>query len=149
MKQRISVRALIKSDNKILLLRRANGRDSILGKYELPGGKLAYGEQPEDTLRRYLHEDAGLHIQTAELFDAVTYIDRDDRDIQYAVIVYEVVLASGHHDLRLSQNYDAYFWKIESEIQHENMMIKIHLNLLSSIQTVDQEGIQGHQLQVM
>src|SRR3990167_7939873 len=95
MKQRISVRALIKSDNKILLLRRANGRDSILGKYELPGGKLAYGEQPEDTLRRYLHEDAGLHIQTAELFDAVTYIDRDDRDIQYAVIVYEVVLASG------------------------------------------------------
>jgi len=115
------VRALIKSDNKILLLRRANGRDSILGKYELPGGKLAYGEQPEDTLRRYLHEDAGLHIQTAELFDAVTYIDRDDRDIQYAVIVYEVVLASGHHDLRLSQNYDAYFWKIESEIQHENI----------------------------
>src|SRR3989344_988243 len=121
MKQRISVRALIKSDNKILLLRRANGRDSILGKYELPGGKLAYGEQPEDTLRRYLHDDAGLHIQTAELFDAVTYIDRDDRDIQYAVIVYEVVLASGHHDLRLSQNYDAYFWKIESEIQHENI----------------------------
>lgn len=115
------MRALIKSDNKILLLRRANGRDSILGKYELPGGKLAYGEQPEDTLRRYLHEDAGLHIQTAELFDAVTYIDRDDRDIQYAVIVYEVVLASGHHDLRLSQNYDAYFWKIESEIQHENI----------------------------
>ena len=32
-----------------------------------------------------------------------------------------MVLASGHHDLRLSQNYDAYFWKIESEIQHENI----------------------------
>lgn len=121
MKQRISVRALIKSNDEILLLRRANGRDSILGKYELPGGKLGYGEQPEDTLRRYLHDDAGLHIQTAQLFDAVTYIDRDDRDIQYAVIVYEVTLASGHHDLKLSQNYDTYFWELESEIQHENI----------------------------
>ena len=87
MQQRLSVRAIINEDGKALLLKRGNGRSTILGKYELPGGKLAYGEQPEDALRRYLHDDAGLHIQSSQLFDAVTYIDHDDRAIQYGVIV--------------------------------------------------------------
>lgn len=119
MNQRISVRAIIRKDGKTLLLRRANGRQTILGQYELPGGKLAYGEQPEDALRRCLHDDAGLHVQTAQLFDAVTYIDRDDRDIQYAVIVYMVALADGHHSIELSQNYDKYFWKKTPELQQE------------------------------
>lgn len=121
MNQRISVRAIIRQDEKILLLRRANGRESILHKYELPGGKIEYGEQPEDALRRYLHTEAGLHVQTARLFDAVTYIDRDDRDIQYAVIVYSVGIASGHHPIVLSQNYDKYDWISESKIQQANL----------------------------
>lgn len=121
MNQRISVRAIIRQDDKILLLRRANGRQTILGQYELPGGKISYGEQPEDTLRRYLHDDAGLHIQQAELFDAVTYIDRDDRDIQYAVIVYTVSVADGHHALELSQNYDKSAWTNQSELQQESI----------------------------
>lgn len=119
MRQRISVRAIIKDNDKTLLLKRASGRETILGKYELPGGKVAYGEQPEDSLRRYLHDDAGIHIQTAQLFDAVTYIDRDDRDIQYAVIVYNVGIADDHHPLELSQNYDKYEWKKQSEVQQE------------------------------
>ena len=36
---------------------------ALARKFELPGGKLAYGEQPEDALRRYLHDDAGIHIE--------------------------------------------------------------------------------------
>lgn len=110
MKQRISVRAIIKKDGKTLLLRRANGRKTILGKYELPGGRLEYGEQPEDALRRYLHDDSDLHIQTSQLFDAVAYVDHDDRDIQYIVIVYLVSLENSHRDVQLSPNYDKYQW---------------------------------------
>ena len=121
MNQRISVRAIVREDDKTLLLRRANGRQTILGQFELPGGKLAYGEQPEDALRRYLHDDAGLHIQTAQLFDAVTYIDRDDRDMQYVVIVYMIGLADGHHAIQLSQNYDKYLWKTVRELQQETI----------------------------
>ena len=121
MNQRIAVRAIVRREDKVLLLRRANGRVSILGKFELPGGKLAYGEQPEDALRRYLHDDAGLHIETATLFDVVTYIDRDDRDIQYAVITYNVVLAEGHHDPTLSPNYNKHVWQKTSEIQQSTI----------------------------
>lgn len=117
MKQRLSVRAIINEDGKALLLRRSTGRETILNKYELPGGKLAYGEQPEDALRRYLHDDAGLHVQSAQLFDAVTYIDHDDRAIQYGVIAYLVTLSAQRHPMKLSGNYDKYKWHSMSSVQ--------------------------------
>ncbi len=121
MNQRIAVRALIKQDEKILLLRRATGRESILGLYELPGGRLNYGEQPEDALRRHLHDDAGLHISKATLFDVVAYTDRDDRNIQYAVITYTVMLADGHHEPALSENYDQYIWQPLTNMQQTSL----------------------------
>ena len=121
MKQRLSVRAVIIEDGKALLLKRGNGRPSILGKYELPGGKLAYGEQPEDALRRYLHNDAGLHIQSSKLFDAVTYIDYDDREIQYGVMVYLVTLSAQRHPMKLSGNYSKYKWQSVSNIQQDEL----------------------------
>ncbi len=120
MNQRIAVRAIIRKDEKTLLLRRANGRPSILGKFELPGGQLEYGEQPEDALSRYLKDDAGLVIQTAQLFDVLTYIDHDDRDIQYVFILYLASTVSPT-DISLSQNYDHYLWKKVSNIQQEHL----------------------------
>lgn len=136
MRQRLSVRAIINEDGKALLLRRNNGRSSILGKYELPGGKLEYGEQPEDALRRYLHDDAGLHIQASTLFDAVTYIDHDDASIQYGVIVYLVTLTRQRHPMKLSGNYSKYKWHSMLSIQQSELTDLTQL-LLGIIQQED------------
>lgn len=120
MKQHVSIRAVIRKDGKTLLLRRANGREAIIGKFELPGGKVSYGEQPEEALARCLQEATGLTIQTKQLFDVVTYIDHDDRDIQYVFILYLVSLVAAGSKIRLSQNYDRYVWeKISSVHQTE------------------------------
>lgn len=121
MKQLISVRAIIKHKEKTLLVRRANGRKTILGKYELPGGKLGYGEQPEDALRRYLKDDTGLNVQTAQLFDVLTYIDHDDRDIQYTFILYLVALGEGGDKVTLSLNYDKYLWRKIQEVDQSEI----------------------------
>lgn len=121
MNQRISVRAIIKEEGKTLFLRRASGRQSILGLYELPGGRVSYGEQPEDTLRRVLHDDAGLHMNKAELVDVISYIDKDDRDIQYAVITYSVLISKGHHDIVLSDNYDNFVWQSSKNSQQNTL----------------------------
>lgn len=139
MKQRLSVRAIINEDGKALLLKRSNGRDTILGKYELPGGKLAYGEQPEDALRRYLHDDAGLHVQAAYLFDAVTYIDHDDRAIQYGVIVYIVTLSAQRHPMKLSGNYSKYKWHSMSNVQQDELtdLTQLLLGIIQQEQLTD------------
>lgn len=135
MKQLISVRAIIRKDDKTLLIRRANGRDSILGKYELPGGKLGYGEQPEDALTKYIEQDTMLIAQTAQLFDVLTYIDHDDRDIQYVFILYMVGL-SGSEAITLSQNYNHYRWQKMSDIHQEELTESTKLLLGISQQVV-------------
>ncbi|HEU5122197.1 MAG TPA: reverse transcriptase-like protein [Candidatus Saccharimonadales bacterium] len=136
MNQRIAVRAIIRKDEKTLLLRRANGRPSILGKYELPGGKLDYGEQPEDALARYLKDDAGVTIQMAQLFDVLTYIDHDDRDIQYVLILYLVSLGPGRVNIALSPNYDHYKWDSVSNIHQDELTESTKLLLGISQQKV-------------
>lgn len=136
MKQLISVRAIIHTDQKTLLLRRANGRQSILGKFELPGGKLGYGEQPEDALQRYLRDDAGLIVQSAQLYDALTYVDHDDRDIQYTFILYVVSLSPNGNKVRLSQNYSDYAWKKLGDISQDQLTESAKLLLGISQQQV-------------
>ena len=139
MKQLLSVRALINEDGKYLLLKRSSGRESILGKFELPGGKLAYGEQPEDALRRYLHDDAGLHIQSSQLFDSVTYIDHDDRAIQYGVIIYIVTLTAQRHPMKLSGNYSKYKWQSLSNMQQNELtdLTQLLLGIIKQGQLTD------------
>lgn len=114
--QRVAVRAILTKEDNILFLRRANGRPSILGKYELPGGQLQEGEQPEEALRRYLQSDVGISVESAQLFDAVAYVDHDDRDIQYLFLIYLLPFPD-RLKLKISKNYSDYLFKSAIEIQ--------------------------------
>lgn len=117
MRQKISVRAMVKQDGKILLARRATGRSSILGKYELPGGSVEFREQPSEALERYLSNHFSVGIETSQLFDVVSFIDPDDTDIQYVFVVYLVSLKSGESSIKLSPRYNKYTWQKLSNVQ--------------------------------
>lgn len=140
MKQRTAVRALVRRQNQTLLLRRANGRDTILGKFELPGGKIEYGEQPEDALRRYLAKDAGLRASSVQLFDVLSYVDSDDSNIQYVFIVYLVNVQDT--EVALSDNYDKAIWQSKSKIQHRDITesSKILLGISEQKVVTDEDG---------
>jgi ribonuclease HI/ADP-ribose pyrophosphatase YjhB (NUDIX family) len=147
MQQRVSSRAIIRKDDKILLLRRANGREVLVGKYELPGGKLVYGEQPEDTLARYLKDDTALTPQTVQLTNVFTYIDHDDRDIQYTFILYTVSVRGDGGRLKLGPSYDHYVWMTPTELSEDKLTesTKIMLGLLQqSIPPLKKEPISSH-----
>lgn len=136
MNQRVAVRAIIHKDERTLLLRRASGRETILGKYELPGGKIDYGEQPEDAIGRYLKDEAGVTIRRAQLFDVLSYIDHDNRDTQYIFILYLVSLDHSDAKITLSTNYDHYLWEKMSEIQQSDLTESAKLLLGISQQSI-------------
>lgn len=117
MKQKISVRALVKHDGKVLLLKRASGRESILGKFELPGGSVNFKEQPDDALTRYLETHVGVAPESMQLFDVVGFIDPDDPLVQYVFILYLVGLKVTDRSISLSSLYSKYTWEKLSEIQ--------------------------------
>lgn len=117
MKQRVVVQAFIEQDGKVLLLHRSQGRPGIVGKYELPGGTLDTMEQPEDGLRRHLHNDAGLTPEHLTLRDVMSMTNREDGDVQHVFILYAVSGIDQQSVLHLGSSYDAYEWKAKSELQ--------------------------------
>lgn len=119
MKQKISIRAVIKRDGKVLVARRYSGRESILGKYELPGGSLDFKEQPRDALGRYVQSQLGVGVETAQLFDVISFIDPDDMRVQYVFVVYQVSLEAGN--LKAGGRYDKYLWEKMQNIQHNTL----------------------------
>lgn len=57
------VAALIKKDNKILIARRATGDESLLGKWEFPGGKVEPNEDEYRAIEREIKEEFELNIR--------------------------------------------------------------------------------------
>ena len=121
MKQKVSTRAIIKHDGKVLLLRRRGGRPSIRGMYELPGGRVHMNQQPDDAVRHALRIHTDVAAETIQLADVLSFVDPDDRELQYVFIVYEASLKPTDKTIELSNEYDKYTWKKMSEIQRDEL----------------------------
>lgn len=136
MKQKVSVRAIIKHEGKTLLLRRNGGRASIRGKHELMGGTVKFGEQPDDALRQYAIDQLGVEISTLQIQDAVGYIDPDNDRIQYIIVVFMASIKKSSR-IDLGDRYDRYLWKKLSEIQRSSLT-----SLTSMLLNYDREDAQ-------
>jgi ribonuclease HI/ADP-ribose pyrophosphatase YjhB (NUDIX family) len=116
MKQKLGVRAIIKQDGKILLGKRATGRESLRGLFELPGGRIEFGETAEVALERHLAAGFGLKAATTQLADVVTEIDKENDEIQHFVVLYLTSLTSVR-SVTLGSEYSKYIWKKVSDLQ--------------------------------
>jgi 8-oxo-dGTP diphosphatase len=80
-----AVQALLERDGRILLTRR--GIEPRLGHWDLPGGFVEETESPEHAVRRELHEETGLELETADLvrIDIEPYGERFVFSVTYRV----------------------------------------------------------------
>lgn len=116
MKQIITVRAIIRQDDKILLLRRSGGNPQFDHLYELPGGKVDFGEDPKAALQREVTEEVGLELLTLQLSDVYSRLDSTDPQKHFVALVFWASVRQGEH-IELSAEHDKYSWKKMSEIQ--------------------------------
>ncbi len=74
MKQRIRVVGIVKNERGILVMKRSHGRLDSAPTWELPTGKIKFGEQPEESLQRMLGEYLGVVAKKTALKDVVTFL---------------------------------------------------------------------------
>jgi len=118
MKQRIRVSALCKRKDSVLLLKRAGGRVEGLSNFELPTGKIEFGEQPDEAMSRAIYECLGVQTEQLRLSDVITFSDlRDSTQLGNLYIIYDIEL--GEEEIKLeSERYGAYKWVRRSEIEN-------------------------------
>ena len=104
--------AICKKDGDILLLKRAGGRiDGAEVDFELPTGKIIFGEQPEEAMARVLYEHTGVKTASLQLADAVTFTSLEgSSQLGSLYIIYEVKIDDDAAVKITSERYSAYKW---------------------------------------
>jgi 8-oxo-dGTP pyrophosphatase MutT (NUDIX family) len=97
-------RALVESDGRVLLVRRA-AWDTLPGRWELPGGKVDRGERLRVALAREVEEETGLMIARARRLSARDVISPRGRNVREHVFT-----AAAIGTVTLSREHDAYAW---------------------------------------
>lgn len=91
MKQRIRVVGLIKNENGVLIFKHSRGRSETPVFWELPTGKIKFGEQPEEAMARSLTEYTGLVANSIKLKDVITFLAPEgSSQISNLYIIYEL-----------------------------------------------------------
>ena len=91
MKQRIRVVGIIRNEDGILVFKRNRGRSESPVFWELPTGKIKFGEQPEEAMVRSLNEYTGLTASSIVLKDVITFLAPEgSSQLSNLYIVYEI-----------------------------------------------------------
>src|SRR3990167_1787520 len=73
----VAVKAVLYQDGKYLILHKSDSEDINPNTYDLPGGRLEFGEKPEEALVREVVEETGLEVQPLGLLNSWTFTKGD------------------------------------------------------------------------
>lgn len=108
------VTGVIKREDKFLLGQRPES-GSMAGVWEFPGGKIEYGESPEEALARELHEELGIDANIGDLKLSTTH---NYGETGILLLFYEVKYFKGalkpvhHHEIK---------WVHREDLKSENL----------------------------
>lgn len=140
MKQRVRVVGIIRNENGTLLLKKKTGRSDEIPVWELPTGKINFGEQPEEAMSRTIYEYVGLQVEKIELFDVVSFLGMEGAaQLNNLFIVYKIIVQS---DQKIVPNdrYSAYkFFRNEKN----NSALRLSDQSLSVLEIESNRSIGG------
>ncbi len=115
--QKIGVTAFILRDGRVLVLKRSQKENFLPDFFELPGGKINFGENPIDALVREIKEETNLDIKVVCPYSVFSYVSSDNQrhtvDIQFIAMI-----KSDVKNLKLSSEHDLYRWIKKEELEN-------------------------------
>lgn len=102
LKIEFATKALILNDGKYLALHKTEAKHNL---YELPGGRMEFGETAEETIIREIKEETNFLVEPIKLLDTWNFVSKD---YQITGIIYLCKIKSGV--FKLSDEHDKYQW---------------------------------------
>lgn len=108
MKQRIRVAGIIRTGDGVLVLKRNRGRSEVPVFWEIPTGKILYGEQPEESMIKLIKECLGAEVAEIRLKDVITFLALEgSSQLSNLYIIYDIKLKDGAR-IYPNDRYNAY-----------------------------------------
>lgn len=112
------IKGLLVQKEKFLAVHKTKITDD---KYELPGGRMKFGETIEDTLKREMFEELGLEVKPLRILDIWNYMSEDETR-QVAGIIYLCKPTSKSITIMLSEEHDKYKWCQLEDLSNMNKL---------------------------
>ncbi len=71
--------AILAYGEKFILIKK--GKGPFKGRWDLPGGKMDFGETPEEALEREVMEETGLKVRSKKLQYVTSYVHETPKEI--------------------------------------------------------------------
>ncbi len=108
----VATKAVIyNSDNKFLILKKSDKEDINPNTFDIPGGRISFGEKLEGALIREVKEETGLDVKPEKVFEVWTFTKEN---FQLVGINYLCKLLGG--DPKLSEEHNDSVWLSYEEV---------------------------------
>jgi 8-oxo-dGTP diphosphatase len=107
-----SMKGMILCNNKVLILKRALKTNFGGGNWEFPGGKLEFGEELTEGLRREIREETGLNVEVKKILFATSFRIQENKQ----VIIMNYLCQSNSFDVELSDEHTDFMWADKKEL---------------------------------
>jgi 8-oxo-dGTP diphosphatase len=112
--QQVSIKGLIHRDGKILVIK--TPRTSVKSaKWELPGGRMDFGETVEQTFRREMQEELGFKKVKLGQFINIWSFTRVRDGVDHHFVILDFAAFTDETDIKLSFEHTDYKWVGEKE----------------------------------
>ena len=128
-----ALKAIIVKNGKILILKRTKEEDYFKEMWDIPGGRINFGEMPEKALKREVKEETGLEIEVVKPVRVWSFFKNKEKT-QVVGITMLCKYKSG--EVKLSEEHRKFKWinpkEIESYNVHEGIKKDIKTCFISS-----------------
>ena len=110
----VAVKALLFYKETFLIIRRSDAARGEHHFWEFPGGRMEFGETPEEALLREVCEETGLIASCIRPLQTWSFFRSEDTQIVGITFLCKATIDA----VQLSEEHDAFAWITEDELDH-------------------------------
>ncbi len=115
--QKVVVGSVIENKGRFLILKRNSKEEFFPNKWELPSGKVEFGEEPDKALVREVLEETGLQTIHFVPFKCTHYIIEKPEKKRHTVQILYLATVAQPSKITLSEEHDDYKWITSEELK--------------------------------
>lgn len=132
---KVSVAAFIYHQGKALIVRRSKKEKFLPGAYEIPGGKLDFGENPKTGVVREIKEEVGLKITAITPYHLFSYTTKS-KTLYTVEIDFLCRLDGPSKAIILSDAHDKFLWVTRKELGKINLTPLMRRAILKGFEAI-------------